>query len=130
TASSAYAPIPTRSVGYAPQAAAVTPPTAAPSPLGQDRFVPSTAYAASAPPYGPTSAYAPNAAYVPAVPKILTLEDIPGTPERMKMLTKQVMAPYFESISMALRTDPVIAQASYYGVQTDAEKLALVERVK
>lgn len=130
TSSSAYAPIPTRSVGYAPQTAAVAPSSATPSPLGQDRFVPSATYAATAPAYASNPAYAPNAAYVPAAPKILTLEDIPGTPERMKMLTKQVMAPYFESISMALRSDPVIAQASYYGIQTDAEKLALVERVK
>lgn len=159
SASPAVAPIPTRSVGYAPRTAAALPPSAAPSPFGQDRFVPSSSYVAASSPslatapyvtaYASSPAYAPAApasapyaptAYAPtpntastpvaAVPKILTLEDIPGTPERMKRLTKQVMAPYFETISQALHFDPMIAQAVAYGVQTDAEKLALVERVK
>jgi hypothetical protein len=90
----------------------------APSVLGRDAFVPSAAYAAA------------PAAYAPAAPPLLRLEDIPGTPERMKQLTKQVMAPYFESISMALRTDPEVVMAVAYGVYSDEQRLRLVERVK
>jgi len=126
----AYAPMPTRAPGYLqPTAVVAAPPTAAPSALGRDVFVPSTTYAAATayPSAAPT--YTAPADSV-TVPKILTLEDIPGTPERMKKLTKQVMAPYFESISMALRYDPQVSRALAYGVQTDAEKLQLVERVK
>lgn len=88
-------------------------PAVTPLPLGRDIYVPSR----------------------PAVPRattppVLGLESIPGTPERMKALTKQVMAPYFDSISMALRNDPEVASAVAYGVYTDAQKLRLVERVK
>lgn len=96
---------------------------AAPIPLA------STSLPAATSPWG-RDQYIPSSPFAPQPPKILTLEDIPGTPERMKMLTKKVMTPYFESIATALRSDPVVAQASIYGVRTDAEKLALVERVK
>src|SRR5690606_25615682 len=55
---------------------------------------------------------------------------IPGTPERMKALTKQVMAPYFESITWALRTDPEVVMAVSFGVYSNEQRLRLVERVK
>ena len=135
----AYASTPMRSPGYVQPITAIAASSyAAPSTLGRDAFVPSTSYAAgtAAPsPFAPVSALAPATSYALAeapvtAPKILTLEDIPGTPERMKKLTKQVMAPYFESIAMALRSDPQISRAVIYGVQSDAEKLQLVERVK
>ncbi len=125
-----YTPNPTPSAAYAQPVAmqpAVMPPAAmqpsmpaASSVFGQDAFVPSASYPAASIP----------ASYAPTAPKVLGLEDIPGTPERMKLLTKQVMGPYFESISLALRNDPEVSMAVAYGVYSDDQKLRLVERVK
>lgn len=108
-----YAPTPYRPTGYATPGAPTMAP--APSPFGRDAFVPSSSYQA-------------RPAFTP--PAVLSLEDIPGTPERMKLLSKQVMAPYFEAISSALRYDPEVSMAVTYGVYSDAQKLRLVERVK
>ncbi len=116
-----YAPAAYPSAGYPQLAAsqpAASPAAAASSVYGQDAFVPSSAYASR-----PTSA-------LPAMPRVLGLEDIPGTPERMKLLTKQVMAPYFDSIALALRNDPEVSMAVTYGVFSDDQRLRLVERVK
>lgn len=128
SASATYAPTAYPSAGYAQPATsqfAASPPArsmpvtpAASSVYGQDAFVPSSAYASR------------PASPMPAMPKILSLEDIPGTPERMKMLTKQVMAPYFDSIAWALRNDPEVSMAVTYGVTSDDQRLRLVERVK
>ena len=111
----------------------LTPAAARPTPVssqvyGQDAFVPSSAYASrnTAAAYPSSSSYAA----APTLPPILRLEDIPGTPERMKALSKQVMAPYFEGITWALRNDPEVSMALTYGFQTDEQKLRLVERVK
>lgn len=136
------APYPMAAMPVVPAALPAAP---TPSVYGRDAFVPSAAYAsaapaASAPAYAP-AAYAPvymPDAYAPSpyalggsfAPQVLRLEDIPGTPERMKVLTKQVMAPYFEGITWALRTDPEVVMAVSYGVYSDAQRLRLVERVK
>lgn len=172
---STYVPSPYR-MAAPPAAAPQADPIAAPAPapvFGQDVFVPTAAYAATAypaptyaapaypapaysPPVAPPSApypapsaptpypTPPAAAHTPALYpaspaatpppasgfKILSLEDIPGTPERMKRLTKQQMAPYFESIAQILRRDPEVSMAVTFGVYSEAQKLRLIERVK